>query len=69
MASIAKSMDLKEKDWNYQLTNGFKIYWEQRQKARPLPLWLIQTLFGNCYEAATGMRPLDRRSLNPPTVG
>jgi hypothetical protein len=37
----------KEENWTYQLSNGFKVYSEQRQKARPLPLRLIQTLFGN----------------------
>jgi hypothetical protein len=37
----------KEKSWTYQLTDGFKVYWEQRQKARPLALRLFQTLFGN----------------------
>lgn len=37
----------KEESWKYQLSDGFKVYWEQRQKARPLPLRLIQTLFGN----------------------
>jgi hypothetical protein len=37
----------QEKHWNYRLADGFKVYWELRQKARPLPLRLIQTLFGN----------------------
>lgn len=36
-----------EESWRYQLSNGFNVYWEQRKKARPLPLRLIQTLFGN----------------------
>jgi hypothetical protein len=36
-----------EENWSYQLVDGFKIYWEQIQKARPLPLRLIHTLFGN----------------------
>ena len=36
-----------EESWKYQLSNGFKVYWEQRQRARPLPLRLIQTFFGN----------------------
>ena len=36
-----------EKSWSYQLSSGFKVYWEQKQKARPLPLRLIQTLFGD----------------------
>ncbi len=39
--------DSKEDNWNYRLSDGFKVYWEQRQKARPLPLRLIQTFFGN----------------------
>ena len=37
----------KEESWRYQLSNGFNVYWEQRKKARPLVLRLIQTLFGN----------------------
>ncbi len=37
----------KEESWKYQLSNGFNVYWEQRKKARPLPLRLIQTFFGN----------------------
>jgi len=37
----------KEDNWNYRLSDGFNVYWEQRQKARPLPLRLFQTLFGN----------------------
>lgn len=37
----------QEENWSYRLSDGFKVYWEQRQKARPLPLRLIQTLFGN----------------------
>ena len=37
----------KEESWNYRLSDGFTVYWEQWQKARPLPLRLIHTLFGN----------------------
>jgi hypothetical protein len=33
--------------WTYQLSNGFKIYWELRQKARPLLLRVVQSIFGN----------------------
>jgi hypothetical protein len=36
-----------EKNWTFHLTDGFKVYWEQRQKARPLPLRLFQALFRN----------------------
>jgi hypothetical protein len=36
-----------KKTWTYQLSNGFKTYWEIRQKARPLPLRVIYSLFGN----------------------
>jgi len=36
-----------EKSWNLHLTDGFKVYWGERQKARPIALRLIQTLFGN----------------------
>lgn len=35
-----------EDHWSYRLSDGFKVYWEERQKARPLVLRLIQTLFG-----------------------
>jgi hypothetical protein len=45
--SYCKMYPLKETKWSYTLSNGFKVYWQQRQKARPLPLRLIQTLFGN----------------------
>jgi hypothetical protein len=37
----------KEESWKYQLSNGFNIYWEERRKARPLPLRLFQAFFGN----------------------
>lgn len=37
----------RENTWTFRLTDGFKVYWEQRQKARPLPLRLVHTLFGN----------------------
>lgn len=37
----------KEARWNYRLVDGFQVYWEEQKKARPLPLRLIVTLFGN----------------------
>ncbi len=44
--SITK--DQKERSsWTYQLSNGFQIYWGLRQKARPLLLRIIQSIFGN----------------------
>lgn len=36
-----------EKAWTYQLVDGFKVYWEKRQRARPMPLRVIQAFFGN----------------------
>ncbi len=33
--------------WTYEMASGFKPYWELRQKARPLPLRLFQSFFGN----------------------
>ncbi len=33
--------------WNYLLSKGFDVYWKLRQKARPLPLRLVDTLLGN----------------------
>lgn len=42
------SSNKDEKDtWSYQLANGFRVYWELRQKARPWPLRVIYSLFGN----------------------
>ena len=37
----------KSPGWTYQLSNGFKVYWEQRQKAHPLALRLFLALFPN----------------------
>jgi hypothetical protein len=39
--------DREEQEWKYKLVNGFSVYWEQRQKARPFALRLIHTAFGN----------------------
>jgi len=33
--------------WTYQLVKGFDVYWALRSKARPLPVRIIQSLFGN----------------------
>ena len=33
--------------WTYQLSNGFQVYWGLRQKARPLMLRVVQSIFGN----------------------
>ena len=38
---------IKETNWSYHLSDGFKVYWAERLKARPLPLKIIQTLLGN----------------------
>jgi len=35
------------KAWSLQLANGFQTYWALRQKARPMPLRVIYSLFGN----------------------
>ena len=37
----------KEESWNYRLSNGFEVYWAERQKARPILLRIIQAFFGN----------------------
>jgi hypothetical protein len=37
----------KDERWSYRLSDGFPVYWEERSKARPVPLKLIQTLFGH----------------------
>jgi hypothetical protein len=36
-----------ESEWSYHLGDGFKVYWEARQKSRPIPLRVIQAFFGN----------------------
>jgi hypothetical protein len=46
-AAFCKMRADNEHRWNYLLSDGFDVYWKQRQKARPLLLRLIQTLFGN----------------------
>jgi len=33
--------------WGFLLKNGFDVYWEMRQKARPYPLRLFHSFFGN----------------------
>jgi hypothetical protein len=33
--------------WTYQLVKGFDVYWALRTKARPLPVRMIQSMFGN----------------------
>lgn len=38
---------IKEVRWTYRLEDGFKIYWEERKKARPMLLRVIQAIFGN----------------------
>jgi hypothetical protein len=37
----------KHEKWSFLLANGQKVYWEQRQKARPALLKIIQAFFGN----------------------
>jgi hypothetical protein len=46
-SAFCKMYPVREESWKDQLSDGFKVYWEQRQKARPLPLRLILALFGN----------------------
>lgn len=36
-----------KKEWGFQLSKGFDVYWGLKQKARPFPLRVIQTMFGN----------------------
>ena len=45
--AFCKMGHTEKKSWTFQLSNGFKTYWELRQKARPLPLRVFQSLFGN----------------------
>jgi hypothetical protein len=33
--------------WTYSLSSGFQVYWGLRQKARPVLLRVIQSIFGN----------------------
>jgi hypothetical protein len=44
---LCKFRSGKEERWSYRLSDGFPVYWELRSKARPLPLKLLQTLFGH----------------------
>ena len=37
----------KAQQWSYRLASGFPIYWEQRRRARPIPLRVVQALFAN----------------------
>jgi hypothetical protein len=37
----------KETEWSYRMEGGFDVYWEQRKKARPAFLRIIQAFFGN----------------------
>jgi len=43
--SISCKMDFKP-NWSLLLTNGFNVYWQERQKARPAFLKMIQAAFG-----------------------
>ena len=36
-----------EENWTYRLSDGFPVYWELRKNARPAPLRIIQSFFGN----------------------
>lgn len=36
-----------KESWTYELANGFKVYWGLRQQARPMPLRVFESLFGN----------------------
>ena len=36
-----------EQHWSYRMENGFKVYWELRNKARPWPLRVLHAMFGN----------------------
>jgi hypothetical protein len=45
--SYCKMYPVKETQWSYILSKGFPIYWQKRQAARPLPLRVFQSIFGN----------------------
>ena len=42
-----KKYGAKEREWGYRLSDGFNVYWAERQKARPIPLRVFQAFFGN----------------------
>ena len=44
---LCKTSKTAKADWTYQLAKGFDVYWNLRQKARPVPLRIIQSFFGN----------------------
>ena len=46
-SEYCKQIESKEQNWTYRLSNGFEVYWEQRQKARPRVLRILQSFFGN----------------------
>ncbi len=45
--SFCKLGASEHKNWTLQLSNGFQTYWGLRQKARPWPLRVIQSMLGN----------------------
>jgi hypothetical protein len=45
--AYCKRFSGREAKWNYRLADGFSVYWDQRQKARPLPLRVMHAFFGN----------------------
>jgi hypothetical protein len=44
---LCKFWSGKEDRWTYRLSDGFTVYWDERLKARPLPLRILQALFGH----------------------
>jgi hypothetical protein len=38
--------EFHERNWTFQLANGFDVYWNERKQARPTLLWLFQALLG-----------------------
>lgn len=47
MCNMRVAAEATEDRWEYHLGDGFKIYWDLRQKARPALLRIVQAFFGN----------------------
>jgi hypothetical protein len=43
----ASQSENERNKWTYRLSNGFEVYWSLRQKARPWPMRVMQSIFGS----------------------
>ncbi|SEI20999.1 hypothetical protein [Paraburkholderia hospita] len=47
MCNMRVTAETTEDRWEYHLGDGFKVYWDLHQKARPALLRIVQAFFGN----------------------